>query len=210
MSNQNPTGRPGEDRGQVGIDTLVLFISLILVAAVSAGVLITTVEFLQDDPSSTNELGEPRVPDRVVVIGATGTVNASTDPNVVNGTELSVMRSPGAEDIDLSAATIRWVGPDGTTTLPYGDVSVSRADESAFTVTATEDDDDSVPVLTSKYDRFHIRITHTGQGSEVLTPLNGGEEVTLRIVTQSGSTYVYVLHVPESLGAKSDGEAVEM
>ena len=119
------------------------------------------------------------------------------------------MKSPGADEIDLSAATIEWVGPDGTTTLTY-DSGAAHAGDANFSVSAIKDSGNSVPVLTSKEDRFTITLNHTGNGSDVLTPLDAGEEVTLRLVTQSGSTYVYIANVPESLSAKGNGEAVEL
>jgi len=150
------------------------------------------------------------VSNQVIVISATGNVDASGTTNVVNKTELSVMKSPGADEIDLEAATIEWVGPDGTTTLIYNDTLGATAEYETFSVSAIKDDGNSVPVLTSKEDRFHININHNGTNSTVLNPLEGGEEVTLRLVTQSGSTYVYIADVPESLSAKSSGEAVEL
>jgi len=218
------------DRGQVGIETLIIFIAMILVAAVAAGVLINTAGFLQNKASTTSEDSESQVSNQVIVISATGNVNASGPnedyDNTVNTTELSVMKSPGADEIDLSKATIEWVGPDGTTTLIYNDSGDNEAwlnstDGVEFGVSAIKDDGNSVPVLTSKEDRFTISINHTGSegiddshpdtpNSTVLQPLEGGEEVTLRLVTQAGSSYVYIANVPESLSAKNSGEAVEL
>jgi flagellin-like protein len=83
------------DRGQVGIETLIIFIAMILVAAVAAGVLINTAGFLQNKASSTSEDSESQVSNQVIVISATGTVNATTNGtdhvNNVNTTELNVM-----------------------------------------------------------------------------------------------------------------------
>lgn len=231
MIDHTPTDRPDTDRGQVGIETLIIFIAMILVAAVAAGVLINTAGFLQNKASSTSEDSQAQVSNQVVVVSATGNVNATpgipTQPNVVNETELTVLKSPGAEQIDLSSATVEWIGPDGTTTLVYNDTTGeawlnTSADEPAeFGVSAIKDPSQSVPVLTDKEDRFTLSINHTGTNgldtttnasanTTVLQPLEGGEEVTLRLVTQSGSSYVYIVNVPESLSAKDDGEAVEL
>jgi len=199
------------DRGQVGIETLIIFIAMILVAAVAAGVLINTAGFLQNKASSTSQDSENQVSNQVIVISATGNVNATGSTNTVNRTNLTVMKSPGADEIDLGAATVEWVGPNGTTTLVYNSSSNEAwAENQNFSVMAIKDDGNSVPVLTSKEDRFELILNHTGESAEVLTQLKAGEEVTLRLVTQSGSQYVYILDVPESLSAKSDGEAVEM
>jgi len=200
----------GTDRGQVGIETLIIFIAMILVAAVAAGVLINTAGFLQNKASSTSQDSENQVSNQVIVISATGNVDATGTNNYVNETELNVMKSPGADEIDLSAATIEWVGPDGTATLVYNETKGANSDNAEFNTSAIKDTGDSNPVLTSKEDRFEIIIMHNGSGSDVLNPLYGGDEVTLRLVTQSGSQYVYILDVPESLSAKGDGEAVEM
>jgi len=200
----------------VGIETLIIFIAMILVAAVAAGVLINTAGFLQNKASSTSQDSEDQVSNQVIVISATGTVNATAPDgaalatNNVNETTLTVMKSPGADEIDLGAATVEWVGPDGTTTLVYNSTGTPASGNATFNVTSIKDDGGSQPVLTSKEDRFEIQLNHTGNSSDVLNPLYGGDEVTLRLVTQSGSQYVYILDVPESLSAKSDGEAVEM
>ncbi|HKL28916.1 MAG TPA: hypothetical protein VJ898_06570, partial [Natrialbaceae archaeon] len=123
-------------------------------------------------------------------------------------TNLTVMQSPGAKEIDLQAATIEFIGPDGTDTLTYagGD---GYANNASFGVSAIKDSDSSTPVLNSKEDRMTIHINLTANDG-VLQPLDEGSEATLRIVTQSGSQYTYIANVPESLSSKEPGEAVEL
>jgi flagellin FlaB len=202
------------DRGQVGIETLIIFIAMILVAAVAAGVLINTAGFLQNKASATSTESQKQVSNQVIVVSATAQV--SNDTTLVNETTLTVMQSPGSDAIDLEASTVELVGPNGEETLTYNTTANLTAGEH-FAVTAEKDDDPgagSVPVLNSKEDRFDMVIPlnytdgNAGEFPEAQKELETGDELTIKIVTQSGSQYVYVAHVPDTLASYEDGEAV--
>jgi flagellin FlaA/flagellin FlaB len=88
-----------EERGQVGIGTLIVFIAMVLVAAIAAGVLINTAGFLQTKSEATGEEATAQVSNRVTVISAYGNVTDSQSIDFVN---VTVMRAAGAENINLS------------------------------------------------------------------------------------------------------------
>jgi len=187
-----------EERGQVGIGTLIVFIAMVLVAAIAAGVLINTAGFLQSKSQQTGEQSSKQVSNRLQEVTTTGNVSTS---EVIDGVNVTVSQAPGAGEIDLTNATITWIGPDGTYTLV--NESVASGNE-YFNTNVVKDADDSAPVLNDPDDRLQIYFDLTAAPPDTLQE---GESVTIKINTMSGATTTIRFTVPESLDSKS---AVEL
>ena len=97
-----------EERGQVGIGTLIVFIALVLVAAIAAGVLINTAGFLQTQAQSTGEESTEQVSTNLVFLSTTGTVDVdgSGELSGINQFSTTVQLGPGSNAIDLNDSTV--------------------------------------------------------------------------------------------------------
>ena len=108
-----------KDRGQVGIGTLIVFIAMVLVAAIAAGVLINTAGLLQAQAEATGEESTDRVTDGVQVVSSVASVQSEDG---VTQAHLRVSLSPGADRIDLTQGDIQAIGPDGVASDDIGGV----------------------------------------------------------------------------------------
>jgi flagellin-like protein len=187
-----------DGRGQVGIGTLIIFIALVLVAAVAAGVLVNTAGELQSRASDTGDDAQAQVSNQIDVVSATG-ANTSVDDGI-NEIRLVIKKSPGSDPIDLEEATIQY--QSGSTAKTLVEDSQTGTPDSA----AGSDDfhieeiDSSGTTLDSTDERARIVIdANAVEGGTASDDLSEGSSVELKIVDQSGATTVYGVNVPDVL-----------
>jgi len=193
------------DRGQVGIGTLIVFIAMVLVAAIAAGVLINTAGLLQSQAEATGEESAEQVSDRlevVTVVGSSdenfGDTSETLDQDQINGLELTVRQAPGANDIDLGNAIVEVFADGESATLTYGDDNIEDiGDDGEFGI---DEIDGSGETLSSTSDRAILGINLAAD----VAALDEGESVTVTITTAQGGTTFVEKRAPNSIDDDED------
>jgi flagellin-like protein len=176
-----------DGRGQVGIGTLIIFIALVLVAAVAAGVLTNTAGELQTRAADTGDDAQAEVSNQIDVVSSTGQINNDS----VGTVELVVKKSPGSDPVDLSQTTIEYTSSSSSETLSHA-ASVSATKFETTEIKGNGDD-----VLNDAGER--VEITVDASAIEGDDGIASGESVELQIVDQSGASTVHGVNVPDVL-----------
>ena len=171
-----------ENRGQVGIGTLIVFIAMVLVAAIAAGVLINTAGLLQSQAQATGEETTAEV-SNVFQIGKV--VGSETTGNgAIDELNASVRLASGSDPINVSQASYT-IETGGNATVVNGNED-KTAGVSLISVQGLEDN--TTKVLSDQDDLMLVRFQLDSISD--LSQLNESESITL--VAQSpagGSTY---------------------
>ncbi|ELZ40897.1 flagellin domain-containing protein [Halorubrum saccharovorum DSM 1137] len=179
-----------EERGQVGIGTLIVFIAMVLVAAIAAGVLINTAGFLQTQAEATGEESTSQVSDRLQVVSQSGNVTDGSSSRVVDQLNITVAQSPGAGNIDLNETSAELIGTQGQETFQL---------DSDFVSIDIYTGDPGDVVLTDASDRADVGINLDDAANGVYGTLEGGDRLELTFTTASGATTSAELRVPTTL-----------
>ena len=172
----------------MGIGTLIVFIAMVLVAAIAAGVLINTAGFLQTQAEATGEESTAQVSERLQVVSQSGTIGVDIGADEEDGIdelEFVVSMAPGADSIDLSETSVELIGPDGQETFTL--------EESQIDIFQGEDE----VVLTSNSDRATVTLdlTDTDLGYELVE----SDRLSVTFSTPAGATTTTEIRVPTTL-----------
>lgn len=124
-------GQREYSRSQVGIGTLIVFIALVLVAAIAGGVLIGTAGFLQTQAEQTGSESTAQVANNINVVSERGrTVESPLDGGGGSLTyayeaRLEIQLASGSNDVNLTDLTIQYIGENGVAQL----IHVEKADQ---------------------------------------------------------------------------------
>jgi flagellin-like protein len=171
-----------DDRGQVGIGTLIVFIAMVLVAAIAAGVLINTAGLLQAQAQQTGEETTAEV-SNVVQIGEVVGIENNSD-NQIEELNATIRLASGSDPINMSEASYTISSPTGNATVVNGNNEVNDA----VTHHQLQGMDDGVSIISDQEDVLVVNFNLTEEDG--IEPLNSSETVTL--ITQApagGQTY---------------------
>jgi flagellin FlaB len=216
-------------RGQVGIGTLIVFIAMVLVAAIAAGVLINTAGFLQNQAEDTGTESTEQVADNLNVITEVGDIGQANGDDIEN-IRIGVQPAAGADDINLAEITLQYVsdnefanlvaGVDAGTDSPndalagsdqatgdsnpdhiFIDENTDQAQFGINVVTAENNDD---VVMTDNADRYEIEIPlSTGGSNENLDEFDS-------LTNDGDATNNDPSQIADSLASLDEGAEVEI
>jgi len=213
------------DRGQVGIGTLIVFIAMVLVAAIAAGVLVNTAGFLQATAEDAGQESVDKVTNRLDVVSSHGLVNDTGSDLAVDSLNLTVRLAAGSGAVNLDDTTIKYVSSSKAENLVYkdtatnggqdlGDVSAwdstSGLNSTEFTAYALNDDGDtSFPVLNGQADRYEI-VINTSLVEQNGAGLSTGDSIELDITSRSGGSTQVIFTMPQQLAGQDDNDPVPL
>jgi len=212
---KNPNKLLNNDVGVIGIGTLIVFIAMVLVAAVAASVIIQTSETLQNRAYAVGKQTIREVSSGIKIVDMTGYTDEAK--SVIEYLAISVSPRAGSYDVDLNA-TLVYIQYDNLTVLSLdfadGELAVngtvstqgifqtldlSCLTSTNFGVIGVRDSDDSI---TNSYglgtnDLALIVINLTAAFPET-GGLSTGEEFNGRLVPEVGAAGIFFVSAPNA------------
>ncbi|HIH02198.1 TPA: flagellin [Thermoplasmata archaeon] len=189
-----------EERGEMGVGTLLIFIAMILVAAVAAGVLVQTAYKLQQQAESTGNEALQDVATGFKVLAAWGTTEATP---VIDNLYLKIALTAGSPGVNLANVSIEVVMTIGGTdaseeTLDYSDATTGDADSFGAEVLR-----DMAPLTTgvmmTSGDLVQIHFDLTAMSME----LDVQEQLSILLIPKHGTPTLVEITAPPTLEATS-------
>jgi flagellin FlaB len=180
----------------VGIGTLIIFIAMVLVAAVAAAVLIQTSGILQQKAQQTGKEATAEVASNLKVVSIIGTTNAGITQ--IDKLDVSIQLSAGGTQMDMKNVVVKYIDDTGSIILPWvadnGGAATFGYSEERF----INDDD-----VLQQGELGNINIVLTSGGK---TPLATRSKAQIQIIPETGTMVVKDIIAPATLGTTATGK----
>ncbi|WP_297069041.1 flagellin [Thermococcus sp.] len=209
-------------RGAIGIGTLIVFIAMVLVAAVAAAVLINTSGYLQQRAMATGRQTTQEVSTGIKIDAVTGYA-----PTANNMTQMTIQVSlqAGSSPIDLTQTKVYLDDGNKQVVLAYGNAianltgsmfdsalaswNTTKVDGSHFGILIVQDADSSlsgsIPTLTSgDIALLTVNLNAVFGGIPPRTP------ITIKVVPETGAPGYAKVVTPTAYGLSSNDKIVEL
>ncbi|MBU1159379.1 MAG: flagellin [Candidatus Thermoplasmatota archaeon] len=190
-----------EEEGEMGVGTLLIFIAMIIVAAVAAGVLVQTAYKLQQQAESTGDEAIQDVAAGFKVLAVWGSTDGAP---AVDHLYIKIALIAGSPGINLENTIIEVTqtiggGVASEITLSYA----SAASATEFTASELRDMDPSTTaVMMTAGDVFQIEIdVNATSGIDMV--LDPQEQLTLLLIPKHGVPTYLEITAPSTLEASS-------
>ncbi|GAB6101341.1 flagellin [Thermococcus atlanticus] len=209
-------------RGAIGIGTLIVFIAMVLVAAVAAAVLINTSGYLQQRAMATGRQTTQEVSTGIKIDAVTGYAPSANNLTMMT---IQVSLQAGSSPIDLTQTKVYLDDGQKQVVLAYGNAKATlsgsmfdttlaawnstEVDSSHFGILIVQDADNSlnanIPTLTAgDIALLTVNLTAVFGGVEPRTP------ITIKIVPEKGAPGYAKVVTPTAYGLSTTDKIVEL
>lgn len=175
----------------MGVGTLIIFISLLLVAAVAAGVLIQTSGSLQQQALSTGAQATGQISTNAVALEVSAT--DGTTRSVDNFTMIMKL-APGSDPIQLDAATISAATSNTSQSYTYNQ-SATAGTTSTFAVDYIQTGENYQQGVLVRGDVVEVNFLAQRQIQE-------SEDIRLNFIPQTGTSTLVQFSLPDVMSTQ--------
>lgn len=170
----------GNEEADVGIGTLIIFIAMVLVAAVAAAVMIQTSGILQQKATTVGKEASSEISSNLKIVSIVATVGSGTE----NATALAftIEVSAGGNPIDISKTKVKYIDDTSAAFITPG-----------YSEERTLDSDTNI-LSPGDLGKFSINLSN---------PLSARKTATLQIIPEKGSMVVKDIVAPSTYGGQT-------
>jgi flagellin FlaB len=183
-----------DKRAEMGVGTMIIFIAMVLVAAVAASVLISTANSVREQAQNTGEQAIQNVASGFITYDVVGTVSATFD--TLDQVDIYMRLAAGSPSINIGNVVVS--ATDGAETLIYDYTGAAGADEQ---YTAAQ-----VLVVSSVGDWTTAAVDMVGQGDLIkvtldltvfATAIGNSQNVEIKVMPAYGQNSLVQFYTPE-------------
>lgn len=190
-------------RAMMGIGTLIIFIAMVLVAAVAASVLIRTSGVLQERSFAVANSARQSLVTKVELISVEGIVNqnASSGFETIKGLEIRVKLGPGSYPIQLKSLHMEYISQSAN----LGATAALSAFDDLVVNLGTMTNDTQVPIGDVNEDDFedYVKLVTSAGADYLFFNYSDGLNSTVYLRSPQGA-YYDLNNVPQTIWVKNE------